>query len=54
MPRYEFRCFAIVRADDEDEAEALLRGALDGLEGVGAIEYVTLDDSMPDELDEDE
>lgn len=54
MPRYEFRCFAVVRADDVVAAERLLSGALDNLTGVGAVEYVSIDDSEPEELDEDD
>jgi hypothetical protein len=54
MPRYEFRCFAVVRADDDVEAEYVLSAALAAFEGVGAVEYISIDDSMPDELDEED
>lgn len=54
MPRYEFRCFAVVQGDDDTHAERLLVAALANLEGVGAIESITIDDSMPDELDDDD
>lgn len=45
MPRYELKCFAVLRAASSVEAEQKLTAALDTLREGESIEFVGIDDS---------